>query len=148
MSSTVMSTLKLSASRKPKSTPDIVLRRNKLILKLSEQKEALLAKQQGCHFASTRLRTFTNRVTGEKVTREAPIRIKPWFWVDESGKVQVRVIYGNRVLELAKGKHAVEVGTEERLLETFDALIKAVQNGEMDEQLLMASQYIRSIFKS
>jgi hypothetical protein len=45
-----------------------------------------------------------------------PKRIKPWWFVTDTGKLAFSVRYGTKLLELAKGKIAVEVGGEKDLV--------------------------------
>ena len=62
-----MSTLtsfKLVASKKARSLPPIVQRRNKLANKLHEQIELCEAQRAGTVYAPKRLRTVTNKQTG------------------------------------------------------------------------------------
>jgi nucleoside-diphosphate-sugar epimerase len=49
---------------------------------------------------------------------ETPKRVKPWWFVTDAGKLALSVRYGTKVLELAKGKVAVEVGSEKDLVPT------------------------------
>jgi len=86
MTTSVLSTLKLTAARKARALPDVVRRRNKLIKKLTEQRELALALSEGRHYAPSRLRTLIDRHTGERVVKEVPVRIKPWFWTGEKGR--------------------------------------------------------------
>jgi hypothetical protein len=47
---------------------------------------------------------------------EIPKRIKPWWFVSDSGKVCFSVRYGSWTIELAKGKPSVEVASAADLL--------------------------------
>jgi hypothetical protein len=48
-----------------------------------------------------------------------------------------------KVLELAKGKVAVEVGTEKDLVPTLELIKTAVLNGELDTQIEAAANKLR-----
>jgi hypothetical protein len=37
-------------------------------------------------------------------------RPRAWFWTADDGKVYISLRYGARVIEIAKGKSAIEVG--------------------------------------
>ena len=50
------------------------------------------------------------------------------------------------VLELAKGKVAVEVGTEKDLVPTLELIKTAVLNGELDTQIDAAANKLRDGF--
>ena len=54
--------------------------------------------------------------------------------------------YGTKVLELAKGKVAVEVGTEKDLVPTLELIKTAVLNGELDTQIDAAANKLRDGF--
>ena len=53
---------------------------------------------------------------------------------------------GTRVLELAKGKVAVEVGGEKDLMLTLKRIKTAVLNGELDTQIDAAANKLRNVF--
>ncbi len=143
----LLSTLKLTAARKLRAVPEVVKRRNKLLQKLGEQRALAQALQQGQHYAPKRLRSFKDADTGNRVVKEIPVRIKPWFWTGEKGELLLSLQYGSRQIELSKGKTAVEVGDENNLLSVLDVLITAVQNGELDAQIEAASTKLRDGFK-
>ena len=52
----------------------------------------------------------------------------------------------SKVLELAKGKVAVEVGTEKDLVPTLELIKTAVLNGELDIQIDAAANKLRDGF--
>ena len=56
------------------------------------------------------------------------------------------VRYGTKVLELAKGKWAVEVGGDKELVPTLELLKGAVLAGELDAQIEAASDKLRDGF--
>jgi hypothetical protein len=66
----IINTLKLTAARKARTLPDVVKRRNKLLLKLSEQRALAAALQTGVHYSPKRLRSFTDINTGERIVKE------------------------------------------------------------------------------
>jgi hypothetical protein len=57
------------------------------------------------------------------------------------------VRYGARLLELAKGKFAVELASEKELVPTLEIIKAAVLNGELDAAMEVASTKLRSGFK-
>lgn len=143
----ILSTLKLTATRKLRTMPDVVKRRNKLLLKLGEQRALAQAVAEGRHYAPTRMRTLRSADTGESFVKEVPIRIKPWFWTGEKGEVLLSVQYGSKHIELIKGKSTVEVGTADNLGAVLASIIEAVKNGELDVQIEAASAKLRDGFK-
>ncbi len=54
--------------------------------------------------------------------------------------------YGTRVLKLAKGKSAIEVGDKRQLVPVIEALKRAVAAGEVDAQLTAAGAEVGSRF--
>ena len=144
-----MSTLtsfKLVASKKARSLSPVVQRRNKLAAKIHEQWELCTARQAGTIYAPRRLRTLTNRHTGERTTVETVKRVKEWFWISESGKINLSVRYGSKTLELAKGKNAIELATGDELVSVLEKLKAAVLAGELDAQIEAASGALRAGF--
>lgn len=143
-----LATLKLTTARKPRALPEVVKRRSKLLGKLAEQKELAMAMAQGRNYTPMRLRTVLDAASGRRVVRELPVRIKPWWWVGERGETLLSIHYGSKVLELAKGKTAVEVANTATMADVIDVIIHAVQNNELDAQIESASVKLRAGFKS
>jgi hypothetical protein len=56
------------------------------------------------------------------------------------------VRYGTRVLELAKGKYSIEVGSGNELLAVLETVKKCVEAGELDAQIDAASNAVRARF--
>jgi hypothetical protein len=138
--------LKLVAAKRPQAASPIVLRRNKLSNQLWEQIELARASAEGRTFAPIRMRMVKDKLTGERRTVEAAKRIKQWWFVAESGKVCLQVRYGTRVLELAKGKNSIEVGSGSELLSVLETVKKSVELGELDTQIEAASAAVRERF--
>ena len=141
-----LNSLKLVASKKNQSVAPIVIRRNKLIEKLHQQLELCEAKRSGNTYAPKRLKTFTDKHSGERKTIETIKRVKEWFWTAEGGKINLSIRYGSKVIELAKGKNAIEVANTDELLTTLQLIKDAVLAGELDEAITNASDKLRSGF--
>lgn len=137
--------LKLSTIQKPISISAVQQRRNKLVRRLWEQGELAKAHQAGTQFAPKKFRTVTD-LHGERRQVETNKRVKAWWFTTETGKLAICVRYGTRVLELAKGKYAVEVGAEKDLSATLDVLKAAVLAGELDTAIEAASTKLRAAF--
>ena len=135
-----------SAAIKPTSVPAIQLRRNKLVKRLWEQCELAKAQQAGTLFAPTKLRTVVENDTGIHRQIETSKRIKQWWFTSDSGKLALSVRYGSRLLELAKGKFAVELASEKELVPTLEVIKAAVLNGELDAAIDAASNKLRDGF--
>ena len=138
--------LKLSAVKKPAHLPAIVLRRNKLSNKLWEQIELAKSQMDGTQFVVKKYRSFTDKETGLRKQIEMPKRIREWWFKNELGKVCFSVKYGTRLLELAKGKHSVEVGNAAELVKALELVKHAVEVGELDTQIELASGAVRKGF--
>lgn len=109
-------------------------RRAKLISKLVEQKQIAQADHDGSEFTITR-RKWVKNEQGDKVLIDAPKRIKRWWMTDAEGNCVLIIRYGNKVIELEKGKAAIVVGKPDQLVPTLDKVIAAVNAGELDGHL-------------
>jgi hypothetical protein len=78
---------------------------------------------------------------------EVAKRVKAWWWQTDSKKLYIALKYGQRVIELAKGKNAVEVGSKEELVATLQQLIGIVGNGALDTQIAAVSSATKAAFK-
>ncbi len=143
----IFSTLKLVAAKKPTFVSPVQARRNKLSTRLWEQIELAKAQRNGTVFAPTRTKTIRDE-EGNTRTVERSRRIKQWWFISEAGKVCIAVRYGARVLDLAKGKSAIEVATPAELINALETIRSAVDAGELDVQLENASNSLRSVFEA
>ena len=143
---TTLSSLKLTTAQKPTQMSVVQQRRNKLAKRLWEQMELAKAQQSGTHYTATKFRTITDNETGLRKQIETNKRVKAWWFVAENGKLSLCVRYGTKVLELAKGKHAVEVGAEKELVGVLDVIKKAVLAGELDTAIENAANKLRDGF--
>jgi len=143
---TALSTLKLVSATKPTALAPIVQKRNKLIKKLWEQIELAKAQAEGRDYTATRLRTVKDD-EGITKTVQAPKRVRAWWWTDSNGKLCVTLRYGAKVLELAKGKSAVEIASKEELVTTLETLKGAVDAGELDAAIEAVCGAVKSNFK-
>ena len=143
---TALSALKLTAARKPQNLPQVVQRRNKLIGRIAEQIELATAQANGTTHLFTKVRTLTDKDTGVRKQVETSKRVKAWWFATENGKLALSVRYGAKVLELEKGKYAIEVGAEADLPQAIKTLKAAVEAGELDTQIEAVSGAVRSGF--
>ena len=142
-----LTNLKLVVSKKHQTVAPIVQRRNKLINKLHEQIELCEAQQAGKTYAPTRLKTYTNKQTGERMTVEATKRVKEWFWIGDSGKINLAIKYGAKTLPLnVKGANAIELKDGDELIATLKELKVATANGELDDAITKVSNATREAF--
>ncbi len=142
-----LTALKLVVGKKYQTVAPIVQRRNKLVAKLHEQIELCEAQRSGTTFAPKRLKTYTNKQTGERMTVETVKRVKEWFWINDSGKINLAVKYGAKTLSLnKKGANAIELSSGDELVDTLKSLKIAVANGELDDAINEVSSATRLAF--
>ncbi len=142
-----ISELKLVADKKPRNMPVIVVRRNKLAAKLWEQIQLAKSQIDGTPFVIHKFRSVRDPESGVKKQVEVPKRIKPWWFQSEAGKVCIAIRYGSYTLELAKGMSSIEVASAADLIKTLEVIKTAVEAGELDSQIELASQSLRSGFR-
>ena len=144
----VLTSLKLVASQKQRTVSPIVQRRQKLIDKIDEQLKSCEAQKAGEEYAPKRMRTYTNKHTGERMTVEAVKRVKNWFWIAEDGKINLAIKYGSKTLALnKKGATAIQLATGDELSAVLGSLKTAVADGELDEAINEVSSITRDGFK-
>jgi hypothetical protein len=127
--------------------PAVQMRRNKLAKRLWEQAELAKAQQAGIQFTATKFRTVVENDTGLRKQVEVNKRVKQWWFTTDSGKLALSVRYGARLLELAKGKFAIELTSDKELVPTLEIIKSAVLAGELDGAMEVASIKLRSGFQ-
>jgi hypothetical protein len=133
--------LKLVSSKRERNLSPIILRRQ-----IEEQLMYATAQKEGRLYAPTRIKNVTNEA-GERVAVESAKRIKEWFWTTPSNKINLSVRYGSKTLVLnGKGANAIELATQDELIETLAVLQQAVISGELDEAINNASDKLRAGF--
>lgn len=143
----ILNTLKLVTSKKNYTVSPVVHRRNKLAEKISEQIAICESKISNTPYAPKRMKTFTNKQTGERMTVETTKRLREWFWTDNNGKINLSIKYGATTLLLdKKGSNAIEVNNNEELLTALNAIKLAVVNGELDDVISSTSTSARGNF--
>jgi len=139
--------LKLVNAVKPQHLPAIVKRRNKLSNKLWEQILLAKSKATGEPLNLTRQRSVKNIDTGLRESVTVAKVVRPWWFVSEDGSTCITVRYGNRTLELAKGKSSIQLASPDALINTLEVIKQAVEAGELDQQIDQASGAVKSNFK-
>lgn len=143
-----LNSMKLVTSKKQSTISPIVIRRNKLANKLHEQIELCETKKQGQTYAPKKLKTFTNKQTGERMTTEVIKRVKEWFWINDAGKINLAIKYGAKTISLnKKGANAIELSTGDELINTLKSLKVAVLDGELDDAIAEVSEATKAAFK-
>ena len=122
----VLKALNFVVAAKRNNDP-LVLRRAKLLKQLQQQRS--LANDPMFVVVTQRWRKGDD---GEKRLVERQKRVKRWWYVDVMGQCFLSINYGSKRLELDKGKTAIAVGGKDNLVPTIDAVIAAVEAGELD----------------
>ena len=142
-----LANLKLVVAKRAVQLSPVIQRRNKISLRISEQIEIAKAKQDGKLYAPMKQRKVTDAETGEITTVEVAKRVKEWWFVTDAGKLCVSLRYGAKVIEIAKGKTAVELASDKELVKTLEVLRHAVEGGELDVQIEAVAGAVRTGFK-
>ena len=143
---TALHMLKFVSARKSVLSNPVHQRRIKLARKLAEQIEVAKAAGEGRVHTVTRSKMITNS-EGVREAVSTTRKVKEWFWTAEDGKVNVAVRYGSKVIELAKGKNAIELASTAALVPTLQLVRDAVIAGELDEAISSASEKLKKGFK-
>jgi len=146
-SATSLAGLKLTAAHKSANISPVQQRRNKMSKRIWEQIQLATAQVNGSQFAPVKFRSFTDAETGLRRQVEMPKRVKAWWFTADNGKTAISVRYGARVLELAKGKFAVEVSAPAELVPTLEVIKAAVEAGELDTQMEAVASRVLTGFK-
>ncbi len=141
-----LTALKLVALKKPAHQPAIVIRRNKLSSRLWEQIQLAKGQMSGTPFVLMKFRSIKDKETGIRKQVEVPKRIKPWWFQTEEGKVCVSIRYGSWIIELAKGKPSIQVDSGDDLVKALETVKTAVEAGDLDSQIELASSSLGSGF--
>ena len=138
--------LKLVAAKRPQTAAPAVVRRAKLAGQITEQMELARASAAGTTYAPMRVRSVLDKATGLRSSVEHAKRVKQWWFTADTGRVCLQVRYGTRVLELAKGKNSIDVGSTAELLSALEVVKRAVEAGELDTHIEAASAAVRARF--
>ena len=111
-------------------------RRRKLIPKIDEQ--ILIATDSNYRPTKTKL---VRNEDGTERKLEIPKRIRRWWCEQQGGTILLTIRYGNKVIELEKGKNAIELSSKAELEPTLQSIKKAVDNGEFDTLLEQQISY-------
>jgi len=147
--SVVLSSLRLINAKRPNNIDPAQFRRNKLNEKLKVQIEMAKAFSRGETFTMKRTKRLTDQISGETSLLEVDKRVKTWwFTITDTKKIALQLFYGNKVIDLAKGKNAVEVLNVEELIVTLLKLQELVLDGSLDAQIEVAAESVRARFKT
>ncbi len=113
----------------------VILRREKLLAGIAEQKLVLDAAGRGDSYV-TKIKRWRVDGNGDKALVEVPKRVRPWFFQQDNGwYVQCR--YGARILAISGRSNAVFVNKLEEVASVLEAFKAATEAGELDRALLL-----------
>ena len=141
-----LDSLKLVAVTKPAKLPPVVQRRNKLSDKLWEQIQLAEAKSNGGTYAPLKSKRLKD-IEGNIKLLDVPKRIKPWWFTAQNGKVCLILRYGSKALEISQGKTAIELDKPTELIPTLQKIKTAVEAGELDHLIDVATEAVKLGFK-
>lgn len=145
--STILSSLKLVNAKRQNSVDPVVFRRNKLNEKLKVQIAMAEAMNKGEAFTVKRKKLMRDDLTGTTSYVDINKRVKTWWFTNnETKRVAVQLFYGNKVIDLAKGKNAVEVANGGELISVLGRLQEAVLDGTLDVQIEQAADSVKARF--
>ena len=122
--------------KKSNSNNSFLKRRRKLIAKINEQ--ILLATDS--NYKPKKIKWVRNE-DGTERKLEIPKRVRRWWCEQQGGTILLTIRYGNKVIELEKGKNAIELSSKAELEPTLQSIKKAVDNGEFDTLLEQQISY-------
>jgi hypothetical protein len=140
-----LSALKLTAAKRSTGISPQVNRRMKLLKKIDDQIGLAKALAIGGTFTTSRFRTVKDDEGGSRSV-EIQKKVRPWWFPTETGKIALSIRYGARVVEISKGKSAIEVASGDDLINALVLVKKAVEAGELDAQIESASIKLREGF--
>lgn len=143
----LLSSLTIVQAKRQSLADPIVFRRMKLIRKLDEQINLANAVLNGTTYVVKRLKNIKNEQSGEIRSFEVVRNVRPMFFKATNNKLCVQVRYGSKVVELAKGKNAIQVDDEKILVKVLETVRNAVFEGELDEEIAIASDAVKTRFK-
>ena len=143
--SSILSSLKFISAKRQTSIDPIQFRREKLNKMLDEQIAVATAYINNTAYQATRMKRVRDE-NGNTQVVEVQKKVKTW-WFKNDNKVALTVRYGNRAIEFSKGKNAIEISDPKNLLTTLEKIKQAVTEGQLDEQLTVASNNVKARFK-
>lgn len=135
----ILGGLDLAESVKSKPVDKAIARRGKLMSKLDEQLKVAEAALTGEDYYSQKSVKKADE-DGNQVTVSVPKRVGRWFYSKDGQNWYFEVKYGNRTLELAKGKSAIVVGKLDNMTAVIEQIKQAVVAGELDAAIAAAAE--------
>ena len=109
----------------------VMKRREKMLSQLEQQRN--LAMDPGYTIVQQR---WVKDENGVKQPVERHKQIKRWWLRNGMGDCLLIIRYGSRVLELQKGKAAIDTGGEANLVAVIEEIMRMTKEGELDALLM------------
>ena len=109
----------------------VMKRREKMLSQLEQQRN--LAQDPSFTIVQQR---WVKDENGIKQPVERHKQIKRWWLRNGMGDCLLIIRYGSRVLELQKGKAAIDVGGEANLVMVIEEIMRMTKEGELDALLM------------
>ena len=136
----VLDTLNFVAFNPLQNNNPIAVRRRKLIAKIDEQIQLAANKD----YTPTQHKWVTDD-EGKQTKIEVPKRVKRWWTASVDGKINLVVRYGNKPLEFAKSKNAIELASETEVADVLAKVREAAELGELDALIEQQAHYGRQV---
>ena len=145
--SQILNSLKFVQAKRVNAAIDAVaFRGEKLARKIDEQITLVNVVGDGGNRSFKASKRVTNE-DGSTSSVEVQRKARVWWFNSDKGVLCLSVRYGAKVIELAKGRNAIEVGSLDKLVPTLEAVKKAVLSGELDTQIAATAEAVKARFK-
>jgi len=137
---TILDTLNFVAFNLLQNNNPIAFRRRKSMTKIDEQIQLATNKD----YTPTQHKWITDD-EGKQTKVEVTKRVKRWWTASVDGKINLAVRYGNKTLEFAKGKNAIELASEAEVADPLRKVRQAAELGELDALIEQQAQVGRRL---
>lgn len=137
---TLLDTLNLVAFNPLANKNPIAARRQKLMAKIDEQIQLSTNKD----YIPTQQKWVTDD-EGKQTKVEVTKRVKRWQSSSVNGLINLVVDNGNKPLEFAKGKNAIELANEFEVADVLTKLREAAELGQLDVLTEQQAQFTRCL---
>ena len=137
---TILNTLNFVAFNPLANNNPIAVRRRKLIAKIDEQMQLAADKD----YTPTQQK-WVNDEDGNQRQVDVAKRFKRWWTASVDGKINLVVRYGSKPLEFAKGKNAIELGSEAEVADVLAKVRAAAELVELDALIEKQAQFGRRV---
>lgn len=139
--------LKLISAKRQQSVDPTQFRRFKLASRLEDQIALAQAMLEQRTYTKERVRSVRD-ASGMRSSVQVHTRVKPWWWVMESGKLALSIRYGSRVIALSPKSNAIECASLNDVVQALATVKAVVEAGELDAAITAVSEKVRAGFKA